>query len=224
VAISLGASVAVTSGAVKGAVIGFTVGAVSTKASGGTWVDALKNGLRGAAAGGIGGAVGGYYGDNWNIGRVGAQATASGVGSEITGGEFKDGFRIGAITALSQWAYKGVSSPTYNESGKPHMWQDGKSDVGKQLTPKQLQEVQNGTMPVPFSSDQSNFMKGVGKYVPYGDAFAEFHDGLHSIHGMLNDQLTLIATMPPSYVLTVAAAAGPYVNTYTTATNTSKRR
>ena len=66
-------------------------------------------------------------------------------------------------------------------------------------------------------------MKGIGKYFPYGDAFAEFHDGPHSLPGMLNDQLTLIATMPPSYVLTVVAAAEPYTNVYTTATNTGKR-
>ena len=102
----------------------------------------------------------------------------------------------------------------YNEDGKPHMWQEGKSDVGKQLQPNELKAVLNGTMKAPFSSDQSGFMKGVGKYVPYGDAFAEFHDGLHSIKGMLNDQFSLIATMPPSYALTVAAAAQPYVDDY----------
>lgn len=48
---------------------------------------------------------------------------------------------------------------------------------------------------------------------PYMDAFAEFHDGLHSFpYSFPADQFSLIATMPPSYAVTLLAAAQPYSN------------
>ena len=122
-------------------------------------------------------------------------------------------------SALRALYMKVSTIKNYSESGKPHMWQEGKSDVGKQLPDDYWDESKHydidGNKIIPLSSDQSGFMKGFGKYVPYGDAFAEFHDGVHSIPGMLNDQLSLIVTMPPSYLLTVATAVAPYANTYT---------
>lgn len=54
-------------------------------------------------------------------------------------------------------------------------------------------------------------MKAVGKW-PFMDAFAEFHDGLHSYRYSPTDQLSLILTMPPSYAVTVLAAAQPYAH------------
>ena len=52
-----------------------------------------------AVAGAIGGAAGGYYGNNFSLGRVGAQAAANGISSEIMGGHFRDGVKMGAVTA-----------------------------------------------------------------------------------------------------------------------------
>jgi len=216
-----GTSASITAGATTGAITGFTAGVVGTKVNGGSWSDAFKNGLKGAGAGAIGGAVGGYYGDSWNMGRVGVQATANGIGSEITGGEFKNGFATGLITAGSRLLYKDISSPTYNKTGEPHMWQEGKSDVGKELKGDELEAVRNGTIEAPLSSDQSEWMQGAGKYIPYADAGAEFHDGLHDIFS--NNQALLIATMPPSYVLTVVADVEPYTHLYGTVNNTQRK-
>lgn len=107
-----GTTASVVAGATTGAIAGATAGVVGTKINGGSWEDAFKNGLRGAVAGGIGGAVGGYYGDAWNLGRVGVQAIANGLGSEITGGEFRYGFMVGALTAGVQWGYSEMTKAT----------------------------------------------------------------------------------------------------------------
>jgi len=216
-----GTSASITAGATTGAITGFTAGVVGTKVNGASWSDAFKNGLKGAGAGALGGAVGGYYGDSWNIGRVGVQATANGLGSEITGGEFKNGFATGLITGLSQWGYKDISSPKYNESGEPHMWQEGKSDVGKELFDEELIEAQKNPKNAPWMSDQGRGMKFMGKNMPYADAGAEFHDGL--MDELSNNIVVSVATMPPAYVLTVVAAAEPYTNFYTTINNTERK-
>jgi len=153
-----------------------------------------------------------------------ANGLSRGLIAKLQGGSFKRSFLMSVGSSALRALYVKVSTiNNYSESGKPHMWQEGKSDVGKQLEVDELSEVQNANMEAPLSSDQSSFMKGVGKYVPYGDAFAEFHDGLHSIPGMLNDQLSLIVTMPPSYLLTVATAVAPYANTYTSIKNMERR-
>ncbi len=46
------------------------------------------------------------------------------------------------------------------------------------------------------------------------DAFAEFHDGLHDLAFMPTDQVSLVLTMPPSYAVTLLAAAQPYSSYY----------
>ena len=97
--------------------------------------------------------------------------------------------------------------------GKPHLKQEGKSDVGKQLSQREVEKIERGETKAPVSSDQSKFMKTVAKG-PFVDAFAEFHDGLHELPLVPVDQISLIVTMPHSYALTVAAALEPYTQIY----------
>lgn len=82
--------------AVVGAAAGFVGGLV---ASGGD----LKAGLLGAVSGGLGGAIGGYYASNYTVGRVVAEGVASGVNSRLSGGSFRDGFKLGI--EMSSLAY-----------------------------------------------------------------------------------------------------------------------
>lgn len=110
--------------------------------------------------------------------------------------------------------YKKVSSK-YNKSGKPHLWKEGKPDVGKQL---------KETVPEHYwgQSDQAGVMQDIAKG-PYMDSFAEFHDGLHDMFTdvlgkgdiITNNGVSLILTMPHSYGLTLLAAASPYNYAYT---------
>ena len=183
----------------------------------------LKGAFKGAFTGAIAGMAGGYA----NFGKVGGWAdVAKRVGvsalggcasGKASGGSCKKGAGtaalVQALTIGASEAYRKVSSPKYNKSGKPHLWQEGKSDVGKQLDQETLLRIKKGELKPPLSSDQSAFMQKVGKG-PYMDAFAEFHDGLHDFILVPDDQFSLIATMPPSYLVTVTAAMSPYSYVY----------
>ena len=140
-----------------------------------------------------------------------------GIASEVTGGRFKDGFKMAGLTSGMRYVYGEISSQ-YNKTGKPHLFQEGQNDVGRQAVKTNLQEISRGKIIAPWYSDQSTFMKTVGKYVPFADAFGEFHDGLHT-NFMPTDQISLIATIPPSYALTVGAYLQPYNNILITEKN-----
>ncbi|MCF1459083.1 MAG: hypothetical protein LPH21_16540 [Shewanella sp.] len=211
---SLTAAGAAATGAIAGATGGFVGGALVT--------GSIRGAFKGALTGVIAGAAGGYanFGAISSFGnaikRVGV-AAIGGCGAGATSGSgCKDGAKLAAITqALTMGAselYRKVSVD-YNESGEPHLWRKGQSDVGKQLAEEDLANVLSGKMKAPLSSDQSGFMKAVGEG-PYMDAFAEFHDGLHGYSFVPADQFSLIATMPPSYAITVGAAMHPYAHHY----------
>ncbi|WP_415837749.1 RHS repeat-associated core domain-containing protein, partial [Shewanella denitrificans] len=206
---------AVATGAIAGAAGGFVGGALAT--------GSLKGAFRGALTGAISGAAGGYA----NAGAVSgwgdaakriAVAAAGGCGAgKASGGSCSQGAKLAAVSqAITMGAgelYRKVSSQ-YNKTGEPHLLQEGISDVGKQA--RVIHEPHFWGQ-----SDQAGLMKSIAKG-PYMDAFAEFHDGLHEyLHDSLgsyaflsDNSASLILTMPPSYVLTVAAAARPYSHLY----------
>lgn len=62
----------------------------------------------GAFSGAVFGAVGGYYGDAWTPGRVAASALAGGVTSKVSGGKFKDGAFLSALTSGARYLYNKV--------------------------------------------------------------------------------------------------------------------
>jgi hypothetical protein len=98
---TLGVAATTTTATVAGGVIaGAASGIVSQVVSTGSF----DNLGQAALAGAIGGGVGGYYGNTWNAGRVVATTAASGVASEVTGGNFRDGALIGGTIALTTWA------------------------------------------------------------------------------------------------------------------------
>lgn len=115
---------------------------------------------------------------------------------------------------MASGLYKNISKD-YNDSGKAHLFQEGKSDVGYQLEKKDLEAIANGTMDVPLGSDQSTFMKTVAKG-PFMDAFGELHDGLVGklVDAGVPEIIANIPTMVPSYALTVMAYAQPYTHYY----------
>jgi hypothetical protein len=209
----LTASGAVVTGALAGAAGGFIGGALIQ--------GNLKGALRGAFTGALAGAAGGYanFGDvaGWGdaAGRIGVSALGGCAAGKASGGSCRKGASVAAmVQALTMGAselYKRVSAK-YNDSGKPHLKQRGKPDVGKQLSKTELDKIAKGGKP-PLGSDQSSFMQGAAKG-PYMDAFAEFHDGLHDYTFIPDDQVSLILTMPPSYVVTIMAAAQPYSDYY----------
>jgi RHS repeat-associated protein len=224
-AAALTASGAVVTGALAGAAGGFIGGAL-IKGN-------LKGALRGAFTGALAGAAGGYanFGDvaGWGdaAGRIGVSALGGCAAGKASGGSCRKGASTAAmVQALTMGAselYKRVSTKTskqtkksYNEDGKPHFSQRGQSDVGSQLDPRAFEDWQNGILKpedIGMAYDKSSFMQWAGKG-PYMDAFAEFHDGLHDYFFIPDDQVSLILTMPPSYAVTILAAAQPYSSYY----------
>jgi hypothetical protein len=80
------------------AIAGASAGAVAGAITG-----SLRGAVAGAVTGGLLGGIGGAYGNRWTAGRVVADGAASGIGSEIQGGSFADGFRLGAGFSLLRW-------------------------------------------------------------------------------------------------------------------------
>jgi hypothetical protein len=89
----------------------------------GTLDGALKGAAYGAISGGISNGIGSYFSD-WSIERVLAESGASGVMSEIMGGEFKDGFKVGLVTSSARYLY--------NETVKYGItWESGGDAISK---------------------------------------------------------------------------------------------
>lgn len=128
-----------------------------------------------------------------------------------------------AVTMGAKELYRTISSriskqtgQPYNGDGSPHIGQRGQSDVGSQLEKDLYEQWKAGALnpeDIGMNYDKSQFMQTVGKG-PYMDAFAEFHDGLHDFSFIPDDQVSLILTMPPSYAVTLLAAAQPYSSYY----------
>lgn len=184
--------------------------AMLTDINGGDFGDVLKSAGMAYASYLAFSSVNAQYGKAWSMSRVIANGVTGGAVSKAYGGKFADGFVVSASLAAAAYAYSEISSK-YNSTGEPHFGQEGKSDVGKQLTTSELDALQKGKLDgLTYSqSDQHPFMKGVGRHVAYGDAFAEFHDGFHDLSFVPTDPASLIVTMPHSYALTVMAAAQP---------------
>ena len=191
-------------GAIAGAAGGATAGVLGTKLYGGSWNDAFKNGLRGAAAGAIMGGITGGFGSTWNVGRVMLTSMGGGVSSEIMGGDFADGYKVALVTSAAAYTYS-VYSQGYNENeGRPHILQDGKSDVGI-----------NDATRTGIAYDTSSFMKTVGK-IPTFDSMAEFHDGWTQRVSWLAKPGILQVSIIPAIALNLAATYSEYYTAFET--------
>ncbi|MCB1616689.1 MAG: VCBS repeat-containing protein [Pseudomonadales bacterium] len=80
-----------------------TGGAVAGFVSGGIMTGTLKGAMRGAAAGLVTAGVAGYYGDTYTFSRVLADGAANGVASELSGGSFKEGLRMGLTVSMATY-------------------------------------------------------------------------------------------------------------------------
>ena len=66
----------------------------------------LRGALQGAASGAIFGGIQGVYGNAWTWGRVGSTSVAGGVSAEISGGRFRDGFRLALAVSLVRFGWE----------------------------------------------------------------------------------------------------------------------
>jgi RHS repeat-associated protein len=92
---------------------------------------AIMGGAKGAVAGFFTGAmlggIGAAYGNSWSVGRVLSEGAVSGIGAEIQGGSFADGFRFGAGFSLLQWGAYEMRQAMVEQSSKNPLNSSGKS-------------------------------------------------------------------------------------------------
>ena len=88
-----------------GAAGGAAFGASNTLLHGGSFSQALDNGLKGAFAGTITGGITGYYGNTWSVERISTSAFAGGASAEMLGGDFKDGFKMALVSSSLRYVY-----------------------------------------------------------------------------------------------------------------------
>ena len=156
--------------------------------------------------------------------RLLADATAGGLTSIMSGGDFDEGFKTALYFSAARQMYrfssmqvnKATKKP-YNRTGEPHVWQKGESNVGKNLPPGSGK----------WYAEDSPVMKRIGEWT-FFDAMSESHDG-----GVDWAKKTPIAYLPslvynqgsilPFYVLTVAAYVQPYANLYIITKNNQAR-
>jgi len=218
------------------------VSSASADAYGASPGDSLKAGARAGAAAYIAQAAGGVYRTGGNAGnafggnifeRAIIRGAAYGVGSEITGGYFNDGFKIGVG---SQFLQAGIEAFTTRSGAKNNdmTWDSGESYT--EFKPNGLDYVDgrksnigigcrflggcmvNGKLP--WDHEGSRFMMTVNK-VPGMNSMSVFHDVLVGKWERARIALPLIGDMslpkgtwftmgsiPPSIPLTYAALGG----------------
>ena len=102
-------------------------GAVSGALAGG-----IMGGWRGALAGAVTGAIlggaGAYYGNTWTAGRVAIEGAGGGIGSEIQGGKFAQGFLLAAAFSSIQWAAHEMRAVMVEQSEQNPLNSSGTSD------------------------------------------------------------------------------------------------
>ncbi len=108
----------------SGVLSGIVGGAASGFVGGGIVTGSLKGAINGAITGGIMGGIAGNYGKTWNANRVGANAVGGGIASEVTGGRFKDGFKMAGLTSAMRYVYNGVT-------GTDSTWRKGEGLASK---------------------------------------------------------------------------------------------
>jgi len=99
-------STAAIAGAAAGAVAGGVVGG---------W----RGATAGALTGGLLGGIGGYYGNTWTATRVVAEGAVGGIGSELQGRSFADGFKLAGGFSLLRWGAYEMRQAMVTQSCRP---------------------------------------------------------------------------------------------------------
>jgi len=203
-------TMATIGGAVGGAVAGAVGGAAAAAIMGG---DIGKGFAMGAFSGATFGAVGGYYGGAWTAGRVVASTVVGGVTSKVSGGKFKDGAFMAALTSGARYLYNKVVR--YDITLKK-----GGDAVPKKLTTPPVEGANNvGTINPNSIWGEGKKISNVANRVPGINATAGFHDWMQNqwsaIGGMKLRKALSIPGMPVAAAITYTGVlADPGISAY----------
>jgi hypothetical protein len=186
--------------------------------------------MKGAVGGAITGGVGAWASSaSVNaFAKIIAQSGASGVSSEIMGGEFKDGFKMALVTASARYLYE--STVKYKAT-----WESGEEAVSKTSSDTAFEGKNNigiaGKVNPNSLLGEGGKVSRILNQVPGVNAVAGMHDvmqvGFDRVVGTSDSWLRTVANVPamvPAVAITYSALAAPYVNTYVVERNTRKQR
>ena len=195
---------------------GFAGAVVGTKVNGGSWSQTFSNGVKGAIAGAVTAGVGEYAKGLEAFQKIMVQSGASGISSEIMGGSFKDGFKMGLVTSSARYLYESVVK--YKAT-----WESGGDAVNKTVSDAGIKGANNiGT----YGKVDKNSWFGEGgrvsralNQVPGVNAVAGFHDNMQvwfdtvtkSSDGVLRSVMNIPA-MIPAVAVTYSALAFEHRN------------
>ncbi len=209
------------------AAVGSIAGGAAAGAVGGAAAAAIMGGdigkgfAMGAFSGAAFGTVGAYYKDAWSLGRVAASGVAGGTVAQVSGGKFKDGAFLSAMTAGARYLYNKVVGYGIRLKG-------GKFVAAKGRFTRPVDGANNIGEQGFLSSTASRFKGAIheggavsrfANRVPYINAIAGLHDvfqvSADQMFGPLARSIVNIPGMPIAGAVTFAGAmADPVTASY----------
>ena len=137
------------------------------------------------------GGIAGNYGKTWNASRVGANAVGGGIASEVTGGRFKDGFKMAGLTSGMRYVYNNtVGFDIDARSGKGAVYKDGDGHPIQGRNNAGLFNKANRVNPVGSIVENPTFWQEGGTVsqwinnTPLGNAVLGLHDSIFTQQGL----------------------------------------
>jgi len=184
------------SASAAGAIAG---GASAGAVSGGVITGSVRGAIKGAVTGAVLAGPFAAFGHNYSMARVAGDGVAGGVGSELQGGKFKDGFMAGAgLSLLAYGNYKMRDAMREQSCQTSHncngvsdgFFGDGTKLGGTRRTEGDIfgpcKAPLGGCQGAPFPGDQRSYFPLVGEYAS-GSIFDTITESFAGPHDMLRD-------------------------------------
>ncbi len=209
----------------QGALGGAAFGASNVILHGGDFQQALQAGLQGAISGAITGGIKGNFGNTWNLKRVAVSSIGGGISARISGGKFRDGFKMAALTSSMRYIYnkhvkydvdgrakkgaiwkaKDDMSPSehHNDWGRSH-YTDDPLKIGKLVSVEDIAKHEKSFVEGGFFSKIANAIPGLNTTSDIHDTWVQWMGGEQA------SALQNWGTMLPAYVVSTGATMDRY--------------
>ena len=145
--------------------------------------------------------MGGYFGDAWNLSRVAASSVAGGLVAQVSGGKFKDGAFLSAMTAGARYLYNKALGyvPTF-KGGKGQAGPGGVYTEGSGVPNGPIVIGTNyGKLVGNFFKDffkQSGPLSKTANLIPGMNSLAKLHDTMQIAFGVPGSTLRSVGNVP----------------------------
>ena len=214
---------------------GFAGAVVGTKVNGGSWSQAFSSGVKGAIAGAVTAGVGEYAKGLEAFQKIMVQSGASGISSEIMGGSFKDGFKMGLVTASARYLYKNTMGYKAPIKGAHKLANEYGQYIEKNGVPNNLNINVFGTntsqLTGNFFSDffkQGGALSRVAQYIPGANAVSRLHDHYQiwfdKLAGGVQNSWTRTILNVPAMIPATVISYGALASDHTYLINQNRRK